>query len=72
MNYNVIHNGEVINTILGDANFAKFYEVHTGYRLEAVLEPDPTELVEPTPDVERDALLVDHEYRLTLLELGVL
>lgn len=25
----------------------------------------------PTPDEDRDALAIDHEYRLTLLELGV-
>lgn len=30
-------------------------------------EPEP----EPTPQEDTDALLVDHEYRLTLLELGV-
>lgn len=30
-------------------------------------EPDPR----PTAEEDRDAMLVDHEYRLTLLELGV-
>lgn len=30
-------------------------------------EPDPP----PTAEEDRDAMLVDHEYRLTLLELGV-
>lgn len=29
-------------------------------------EPEPT----PDPSADRDELLVDHEYRLTLLELG--
>lgn len=32
--------------------------------------PEPAE-PEPTPQEDADALLVDHEYRLTLLELGV-
>lgn len=30
-------------------------------------EPDPP----PTAEEDRDSMLVDHEYRLTLLELGV-
>lgn len=30
-------------------------------------EPEPA----PTPGEDMDALLVDHEYRLTLLELGI-
>lgn len=29
------------------------------------------EAVEPTPQDDTDAMLVDHEYRLTLLELGI-
>lgn len=32
--------------------------------------PEPTE-PEPTPQDDVDAMLVDHEYRLTLLELGI-
>jgi len=31
-------------------------------------EPAPRE---PTPEEDREGMLVDHEYRLTLLELGV-
>lgn len=34
-------------------------------------EPDPTPKPEPTAQDDTDAILVDHEYRLTLLELGV-
>ena len=30
-------------------------------------EPDPT----PTAQEDNDAMLVDHEYRITLLELGI-
>lgn len=33
-------------------------------------EPEPVQ-PEPTPQEDMDAMLVDHEYRLTLLELGV-
>lgn len=33
-------------------------------------QPEPVE-AEPTPQEDTDAMLVDHEYRITLLELGV-
>ena len=31
----------------------------------------PAEPAQPTPDEDRDAMIADHEYRLTLLEMGV-
>lgn len=34
-------------------------------------EPEPEPEPEPTAQDDTDAMLVDHEYRLTLLELGV-
>ena len=34
-------------------------------------EPEPEPEPEPTAQADTDAMLVDHEYRLTLLELGV-
>ena len=34
-------------------------------------EPEPEPEAEPTAQDDIDAMLVDHEYRLTLLELGV-
>lgn len=33
--------------------------------------PYETEVFEPTPQDDTDAMVVDHEYRLTLLELGI-
>ena len=33
--------------------------------------PDHVDDNDPTPDEDRNTMLVDHEYRLTLLELGV-
>lgn len=33
-------------------------------------QPEPVE-PEPTPQEDTDAMLVDHEFRITLLELGV-
>ena len=42
-------------------------------RTEEEIEADRAEIPEapPTAEEDMDALLVDHEYRLTLLELGV-
>lgn len=37
---------------------------------EPIPEPEPTE-PDPDPDEDRDEMLVDLEYRITLLELGV-
>ena len=34
-------------------------------------EPTPMPEAEPTAQDDIDAMMVDHEYRLTLLELGV-
>lgn len=34
-------------------------------------EPEPETEAEPTAQDDTDAMLVDHEYRITLLELGL-
>ena len=34
-------------------------------------QPEPAPEPEPTAQEDNDAMLVDHEYRLTLVELGV-
>ena len=39
---------------------------------EAVEIPEPEPIVEePTPEEDTAAMLIDHEYRMTLLELGI-
>lgn len=38
---------------------------------ERVVPEKPTVKVEPTAQDDTDAMLIDHEYRLTLLELGI-
>ena len=43
----------------------RYRNIETGYIVGE--EPEP----EPTAQEDNDAMLVDHEYRLTLLELGV-
>lgn len=67
------HNGFVvlaIEQVLGVDTVA-FYAPNTeaweAWKASQPPEPEP----EPTPQEDTDALLVDHEYRLTLLELGV-
>lgn len=43
----------------------------TGVTLGTIPEPEPAPELEPTAQEDNDAMLVDHEYRLTLMELGV-
>lgn len=43
----------------------------TGITPGAIPEPEPAPEPEPTAQEDNDAMLVDHEYRLTLVELGV-
>ena len=38
---------------------------------EIIVEGEFDEVIEPTAQDDTDAMLVDHEYRLTLLELGI-
>lgn len=57
------------------ADYTRWYV--SGAYLVGTNAPEPAEPVEPEPaapsaDEDQNALLVDHEYRLTLLELGVL
>lgn len=43
----------------------------TGITPGTIPEPEPAPELEPTAQEDNDAMLVDHEYRLTLVELGV-
>ena len=43
----------------------------TGITPGTIPEPEPVPESEPTAQEDTDAMLVDHEYRLTLVELGV-
>lgn len=43
----------------------------TTWTAGTIPKPEP-EQSEPDPQEDTDALLVDHEYRITLLELGVI
>lgn len=69
MRYKIFDGGAMINTIVADEAFAAAYCAENGYTYEAVLDSPAPETADP--DADRDELLVDHELRLTLLELGV-
>lgn len=63
------YNGFVVLTITDNAVTAieSNTEAWEAWKAE---QPEPVE-PEPTPQEDTDAMLVDHEYRITLLELGV-
>ena len=43
----------------------------TNWTPGTIPEPEPEPIPEPTAQDDTDAMMVDHEYRLTLMELGV-
>lgn len=43
----------------------------TNWTPGTIPEPEPEPTHEPTAQDDTDAMMVDHEYRLTILELGV-
>lgn len=74
MIYKIFEDGEVINTIVASEDFVKTYCEENGYtyELEERPEPEPEPAVEePTAEEDLLAMAVDHEYRITLLELGL-
>lgn len=62
--------GFIIPTVEGNhvANFKVNQEALNAYLAE---HPDVPEVTEPTAEDDIAAILVDHEYRLSLIELGV-
>lgn len=74
MEYIIFKDGAEVNRIVADEAFCRRYYSKGGYSFQEVLpEPEP-EPVDPEPTEAEDtaAMLVDHEYRLTLMELGLL
>ena len=43
----------------------------TSWTAGTIPEPEPEPEPEPTPQEDTDAMQVDHEYRMTMLELGL-
>lgn len=73
MYYKIYKDGEFINRIKADSEFAEFYCRINGYTYEEEEEPPlpGPKPEEPTEEDDVNAMLVDHEFRLTMLELGV-
>ena len=76
MRYKIFKDDELINTIKAEQEFIEEYCAENGYAYEAEIlpetEPETEETeFEPTAQDDTDAMLVDHEYRITLLELGL-
>lgn len=72
--YKIYQGGEEINRIVADEEFVEEYCPKHGYTYELEPEPepvDPPEPPEPTEQETTDAMLVDHEYRITMLEMGL-
>lgn len=71
MVYRIFKNGQEVNTIVASEIFVAAYCEKNGYGYEEIPSmPNPAE-AEPTAQDDTDAMLVDHEYRITLLELGL-
>lgn len=66
---------ELANKIIALYPYYDFVTDENGDLIDVVATepPEPPEPVEPEPTAEEDlnSLIIDHEYRLTLLELGV-
>lgn len=75
MMYRILQDGNEINTIVSDEAFCSEYCETNGYTYELIPDPEPvleTETErEPTAEDDLSSLLIDQEYRLTLLELGL-
>ena len=71
--FKIFLDGKLINTIVSDEAFCRAYCEQSGYAYEFDPEPDPEPVPDPEPTEADDtaAMLVDHEYRLTMIELGL-
>ena len=79
MKYGIIKNERCVNVIMASADFAASIgavEVPAGFGIDDFFDGQTWSKSEPEPVVDvqadTDAMLVDHEFRLTLLELGVI
>lgn len=72
MKYTIKKDGEFVNCIVASEEFVVAeFPMTEGYTYELIPEPEPKPEPEPTAEDDMNAMLVDHEYRLTLLELGI-
>lgn len=52
MNYKILKDGEVINTIVADESFVAEYCAENGYTFEAIPQPEPEPEPEPEPTAD--------------------
>ena len=71
MVYRILKDGKEVNTIVSDLFFVSAYCEKNGYAYEEIPELEDDVEIEPSAQDDTDAMLIDHEYRLTLLELGL-
>ena len=72
MRFDIYNNGKKVNTIIADENFCKNYCMSNKYTYSPAEVNEPkTESILLTREDEIDAIVIDQEYRLILLELGV-
>lgn len=69
MDYEIYSNNVLINIIHATEEFVRQYCAENGY--EYVLRQNIESDSDLTTQDDTDAMLIDHEYRITLLELGV-
>lgn len=74
MDFVIYKDGREVNRIVADEAFCERHYSKDGYSYKAeppMLAADPAEPA-PTEQEDMASMLVDHEYRLTLMELGLL
>lgn len=69
MIFRILKDGVIVNTIDSDEAFAREYAESLGGTYEEEHRDDPEP--ERSRQDDTDEMLIDHEYRLTMLELGV-
>lgn len=67
MRLNIYKDNVLINTIVADADFTERYCAKNGYTFEEVPDPVPEDDMETTI-IE---MMLDHEERICLIELGI-
>lgn len=65
-----VQNEMPIVETLPEGNIYEYLYINGEYIHKPLPEPEQPK-VEPTAQDDTDAMLIDHEYRLTLLELGI-
>lgn len=70
MKWKLFEGETLVNTIEAQEDFCVAYCKEMGYTYELIPEPGP-EPEEPTAEEDLMSMTVDHEYRITMLELGI-